>query len=382
MKILFLFPHFLSPGGAANVVLQFARALQAKQHKVIVCCAKVSKEFKQANPDIIFTELKVPASNSFFFWLVFPYWQIKINRQLRVYKEYILFPHVLPSNWWAWLFKRENRNAKIVWYCHEPSAFIHSSTWINAIPIKLMKWGAKILNPFLKKADVTLEKENDAVICNSEFTKKQYQKIYRSKVDAVIYPPCNGYKRFEKSKENYILTVGRLSKFKNVDFLIKAFKRVSENLAETKLVVVGGGEEKQRLEQLSCDLSLESRVFFKGKVKDDDLALLYQKAKITVICSVEEPFGLVPVESMICSTPVIAHNSGGPKETVLHGITGFLYNDETELTQYIQQVFAMEESGYWQMQQNCIQEATRFDISNSIVQLESVFHGINSHVSD
>jgi len=177
MKIIFLFPHFLSPGGAANVVLQFAGALQSGGHQVEICCAKVSKEFRETNPGIQFNELKIPASNSIVYWLFFPFWQLKINRRLNAYKNCILFPHVLPSNWWAWMYKKTHKQAGIVWYCHEPSAFIHSTTWIDAIPVKLMKWGAKLSNPILKRMDITLEKENDAVICNSYFTKGQYERI-------------------------------------------------------------------------------------------------------------------------------------------------------------------------------------------------------------
>jgi glycosyltransferase involved in cell wall biosynthesis len=373
MKIVFLFPHFLSPGGAANVVLQFAKSMQSKKHQVEICCAKVSQEFRNNHPEIKFKELKIPASNSIAYWLFFPYWQTRINRQLENYNNCILFAHVLPSNWWAWIYKRKRKQAMIVWYCHEPSAFIHSTTWINSIPVDVMKWGARLLNPILKRIDISLEKENDVVICNSNFTALQYQTVYGKKADGVIYPPLTVKTSHESNKENYILTVGRLSRFKNVDTLIKAFNKLKKELSEATLVIVGEGEIKKELERLAADLKLENRISFKGRINDKELAQLYQKARVTVICSKDEPFGLVPIESMMYGTPVIAHNSGGPQETIQHSRTGFLYNVETELTRYIKQIFEAHSSEYFQLQQNCLKEVAQYDVSNSMPKLESIF---------
>ena len=376
MKIVFLFPHFLSPGGAANVVLQFAKSLQSKNHQVEICCGRVSKKFRTNHPDIKFTELKIPPSNSVWYWLFFPFWQVRINRQLRNYENCILFPQVLPSNWWAWIYKRKRHNEMVVWYCNEPSAFIHSTTWINAIAVRAMKWGAKLLNPVLKRVDIALEKENDLVICNSNFTARQYQKIYNRNANAVIYPPLTIKMSYETDKENYILTVGRLSKFKNVHFLIKAFNKLRKELSETTLVIVGEGEVKKDLEHLVNRLKLEDRVIFKGNINDQQLARLYQKARVTVICSHHEPFGLVPIESMMYGTPVIAHNSGGPQETIQHNNTGFLYNTESELVQYIERIFEMDRHQYLQLQQNCLKEAARYDVSKQVFELESILQSM------
>ena len=374
MKILFLFPHFILPGGAATVVLQFAKGLQLRGHKVEILCARVSKEVQLANPQLIFKQIKIPVSSSFFYWLFIPFWQTRINRQIRSYENYILFAHVMPSNWWAWMYKRRYRASPIVWYCHDPGAFIHSTEWINAIPNPFMRWGAKFFNPFLKKIDVALEKSNDIVICNSNFIKEQYQKIYSRKANGVIYPPWTPINiEIKNQKQDYIITACRISKFKNIDVLIRTFKIISEDLRGCKLLIAGDGEEKEALQNLTKDLRLESRVSFLGNQTHDQLFSLYQNAKVTVICSVNEPFGLVPIESMMCGTPVIAHNSGGPRETVIHNQNGFLYNNETELVQFVKRIFLMEKEQYFQMQKKCLAEVVKYDLSRSIIQLESIF---------
>jgi glycosyltransferase involved in cell wall biosynthesis len=373
MKILFVFPHFVSPGGAANVVLQFARALQQRQHSVVICCGKISKEYREQNPDLIFHELNIPASNSFNYWLLLLYWQRKVNRELERYKDWILFPQVIPSNWWVWMYKRKNKQAKVVWYCHEPSAFIHSKSWIDAIPSKAMKWGAQLLNPFLRRLDIALEKENNIVICNSLFTKEQYETVYMRHPEAVIYPPCEVKTvAREVKKENIILTVARLSRFKNIDVLVRTFGRLAKQMPDTRLVIVGDGEEKQELERLARTTGMHDRISFEGTVSEARLEHFYKIARVTVICSRNEPFGLVPIESMMHATPVIAHDSGGPRETVFHGRTGFLYDDEKQLLELISMIFNMGSDEYSSMQKNCIEAAAAYDISNTIVGLEKI----------
>jgi len=377
MKLLFLFPHFQSPGGAANVVLKFANGLQAKDHVVEILCAKVSEEYIKENPSLKFKQLYIPTSNSFFYWLLFPFWQYKINKQLKNYTGYILFPHVLPSNWWAWIYKRKGRDIRIAWYCHEPSAFIHSKPWINAIPNRFMKTGAKFLNPFLKNIDTALERKNDLVICNSNFTKNAYENVYKRKADGVIYPPviikdilC------ELSKEKIILTVSRLSKFKNIDFLLHAFSAIKDIFPDYRLVIAGEGEEKENLENIALNLGLQSSVIFKGKVSDEVLSDLYKKSRVTILCSKDEPFGLIPVESMMHYTPVIAHNSGGPRETIIHNETGFLYSDKNELITFIKQIVELNQEKYFLMQQRCREKALHYDTAKVIEKLESVLSTI------
>ena len=372
MKILVLFPHFISPGGAATTLLKYAKELQKKGHEIVIVCAKISKEFLEENSELTFRELHIPISSSFLYWLLFPFWQIKINKTLKNYKGYVLYPHVLPSNWWAWIFKLTHKDRKIVWHCHEPSAFIHSNTWINAIHNPVMRIGAKLANPLLKKLDLYLEKRNDLVICNSNFTKDAYERIYKRKANSVIYPPVTIKDiSCELNKEKTLLTVSRLSKFKNIDFLLDAFSIIKNIFPDYKLVITGEGEEKENLENIAFNLGLQSSVIFTGKVSEENLSELYQRSRVTILCSRDEPFGLIPVESMMHYTPVIAHNSGGPRETIIHDETGFLYKDKNDLIIFIKKMVEMNQEKYFLMQQRCRRKALHYDIGQVVEELES-----------
>ncbi len=91
---------------------------------------------------------------------------------------------------------------------------------------------------------------------------------------------------------------------------------------------------------------------------------MYNIAKVTVICAENEPFGLVPVESMSYGTPVIAHNSGGPTETITHKKNGFLYNSPLELQQYLKKIINLPDSDYEAMSTNAKKRASYFFTKN------------------
>ena len=61
-----------------------------------------------------------------------------------------------------------------------------------------------------------------------------------------------------------------------------------------------------------------------GRISKKDLNIFYQSSLLTFFTAIDEPFGIIPLESMINGTPVIAFNMGGPKETILNGKTGYL----------------------------------------------------------
>ena len=375
MKILILFPHFISPGGAAKTLLKYAKELQLKGHQIEIVCAKISKEFLEENSELTIRELHIPVSSSFLYWLLFPFWQIKVNRILKNYKDHVLYPHVLPSNWWAWIFKLTHKDRKIVWHCHEPSAFIHSDTWINAIHNPVMRIGAKLANPILKRLDLYLEKKNDLVYCNSMFVMNQYEKVYHRKANALIYPPIiikditpNPYRKKQ------ILSVSRLTKFKQLDILIDVFFLISHKYPNYKLVIIGEGEETENLKKKILDHKMEHHIQLIGKVSNTTLEEYFLSSKATVMCSENEPFGLVPVESMMYGTPVIAHNSGGPKETIAHNETGFLFNNKIELKTYLEAIISLDEKHYHNMQDNCTNLVKKYDLAEAIANLEKLFN--------
>jgi len=145
-------------------------------------------------------------------------------------------------------------------------------------------------------------------------------------VDLNLYPKDKKIrminKKYHLDKSKLVLYVGRLDKEKGVEYLVKAAKKIP-----AEIYILGGGDFKKELEKLTKDLQLQN-VHFMGYFDKEDIEELrefYRKADVIVVPStVKEALGLVILEAMACSTPVVASNIGGIPNIVKEGKTGFL----------------------------------------------------------
>ena len=131
-------------------------------------------------------------------------------------------------------------------------------------------------------------------------------------------------------KKDQIVYVGRLSKEKGVETLLKAFKIIlhaptcSTWLNNLKLVIVGDGVDRAELEELANGLDVE----FVGLKPGEEVRRLMSESKATVLPSEWwETFGLTVVESMLEGTPVVTSNLGALPEIVQEGLFGEVFED-------------------------------------------------------
>lgn len=126
-----------------------------------------------------------------------------------------------------------------------------------------------------------------------------------------------------------ILFVGALTQwhaYKGVDDLIASFRAASEQNANLRLLVVGGGSLLPSFVELVASLSMQEKVIFAGQVADNVLPQYYAACDFTVLPSKDrsEGFGLVLLEAMASGKPVIGCRVGGVSEVVRDGETGIL----------------------------------------------------------
>ena len=127
-------------------------------------------------------------------------------------------------------------------------------------------------------------------------------------------------------KQEFILGIGRLTKQKNFKLLINAFAEISTKLPKLELIIIGEGEEKNKLQRLISELGLDNKVHLVG-YKNNVFNYLYN-AKCFISSSLYEDPGFVLIEAGFLNKIVFAADSKtGPSEILNFSKRGFLYKN-------------------------------------------------------
>ncbi len=206
-------------------------------------------------------------------------------------------------------------------YCHTPMRYIwdmydeYFGTQRAGI---ITRTGAKLFLNSLRRWDVRTASNPHYFMTNSNHVRKRIQQIYHRDAD-VLYGPVDVRSfRLSSSDDGYFLVAGALVPYKRVEVAIKAF-----NTTGQRLVIAGEGPESKRLRSMA-----KANVVFVGWQTDDELRSLYAGCRALVFPG-QEDFGLVPLEAMASGKPVIAYGKGGALETVVDGVTGLFFSEQS-----------------------------------------------------
>jgi glycosyltransferase involved in cell wall biosynthesis len=164
----------------------------------------------------------------------------------------------------------------------------------------------------------------DRFVANSRYIARRVRKAYRREA-SVVYPPIGLERmtlRAPPPRGDTFVTVSRLVPYKRIDLLVEAFRE----LPDQRLVVIGDGPERPRLEALAGP-----NVRLLGR-QPDEIVVEHLHRAAAFLFAAEEDFGIVPVEAQACGTPVIAYGRGGACETVVGAgadATGLLFEPQT-----------------------------------------------------
>jgi glycosyltransferase involved in cell wall biosynthesis len=318
--------HELPEGGAKNATIKIANLLKTFGHNVDLYYVAEKRD----SPD----DFKL---NNVFFYEFKPKPWVGNNWKVRLYKDtvelfkiYKLDKNIaVDINSKKYDFVLVNASQFIeapfifrflkpfkIFYAHDPNyRIIYEKSLDVQKSLGFIKYSYEKTNRFFRRIfDSSNIMRADLILANSEFAKDVILKTYNLKselsylgVDSDIFKPQ------DTKKDIDILFVGSKDPIDGYPLLSGALKLIGNKLN----VVFVPGESKKTL-------SLK------------EMAALYQKSKIVVCLSVNEPFGLVPLEAMACEVPVVAINEGGYSETVINNKTGFLIKrDEEELAKKI-----------------------------------------------
>lgn len=181
------------------------------------------------------------------------------------------------------------------------------------------------------------------VVTHSSFTQETLRAIYGVDSEVVhLGVSTSEFVPGSTTREEYVLSVGALHPLKGHDQVIEAVATLP--LASRPRVVLIGdrGESEGALRELAGALGVELDI--RSRIPFAEVVSLYQRAGVVACAQIREPFGLVPLEAMACTTPVVAVSEGGFRETINDGETGLLVErDPTALGQAIERVLGNDE---------------------------------------
>lgn len=199
----------------------------------------------------------------------------------------------------------------------------------------------KVLLPYLTKVYSTwFANISDAVIVPSLKIKKLLQEYgIKKKIPIYILPTGINLKIFKKSLKNcqalrkklrippetkVLITVSRIGKEKNLEFLIEAFAEVLKKRDDVLLLMVGDGPFLDQLKKIAKNLKITQSVIFTGGVPHEKIPAFYQSANIFLFTSLTETQGIVILEALSCGLPVVALKDNAFAGLVVDGKNGFL----------------------------------------------------------
>ncbi|GHS98504.1 glycosyl transferase [Bacteroidia bacterium] len=186
------------------------------------------------------------------------------------------------------------------------------------------------------KGNLKMIKKADKFVCVAKHTSDIFQSlgnVSKEKIEIInnaledVYIPLTEKKKTALRKKycidentKIILFVGRLDDVKGVNFLIKAFQRVIITHSNVRLFIAGDTIDFKDLLKESADCW--SKISFTGFLEKKTLYEFYQIADIGVVCSLHEEFGLVAIEMMMHTLPLIVTKTGGLDEIVEDTVSG------------------------------------------------------------
>lgn len=373
-KVAFLHPD-LGIGGAERLVLDVASALSKQGNEIIFLTNHFDKnhafeELKNGEypievygdwlPRSIFGKCQALCAYIRMVYLTLVYALFYRKEQ----KPDVYFVDLIPIAIPILKFFGE----KVIYYCHHPDLLASTPGGV------LKKLYRKPINWFELKSTA----QADILLVNSEYTAGVFRETFPEikKTIQVVYPTvASSYLEAVKNIQNprlmhqiipeippnacVFLSINRFHPAKKLDLAINAMEILQRITSEDErkgiyLVLAGGYDPQSHinanyftdLQKLVSEKGLEDKIVFLKSPSDDVKTELLLACNCLVYTPVKEHFGIVPLEAMTVSKPVIACNSGGPRETVDHGNTGYLCEPTPDsMAQFMYRIFKSDTKG-------------------------------------
>ncbi len=263
-------------------------------------------------------------------------------------------------------------------YCHTPLRPIWDMYDDYAATHTMGRSGLyKRFVAWLRRWDVASANNVHYFIANSKHIQQRIKNSY-NRDSLVIYPPVrvNKFELNEAPRKDYYLCPGRFVPYKKIDMVIRAFQAMPDR----KLVLIGEGWGTKEFDQM---LKNHPNIEWLG-YQEDPVMIKYMREAKACIFAAKEDFGIMCVEAQACGTPVLALDYGGYRETVVDGLSGYRFPEQTEQS-VIDAVNKMEQyplTDYQAIRQNALRfsdDRFRHEVTTFVENAMREFYGQVKH---
>ena len=179
----------------------------------------------------------------------------------------------------------------------------------------------------LNRVILSVLKRFDVITVTGTYTKHYLvsKGIDENKIFILPHVVDGRFQPLDIEKDYDVVFVGRLAPVKHVETLIRATAQIKEFLPSIRVAIVGDGEERSRLEELTHSLNLTDQIDFVGYQKNT--WEWYNRSKLSVVTSEREGFPYTVIESLKCGVPVVTSNCGDVCDIVEDSVNGTVVSD-------------------------------------------------------
>lgn len=372
MKIgIVCYPTF---GGSGVVATELGMALAAKGHDVHFITYKRPVRLDLISRNIHFHEVFVEEYPLFHFQPYELALSSKIVEVTTMYNLEILHVHyAIPHAYAAYMAKKmlqeKNVDIKVVTTLHGTDITLVGShpNYKNAVEFSINN------SDVVTTVSDSLREDTLRLFNITKEIKVIYNFIDIEKYPKMKESDC-GRDTIATKDEKIVTHISNLRPVKRAWDVIDVFYKIQQQIP-AKLVLVGEGPDKEKIEYQAHDLGILDKVHFLGN--SDEVGRLLCYSDLFLLPSATESFGLAALEAMAARTPVISTNTGGLPEVNLHGKTGFLSdvgdtNDMAKNGLFI----LKDENRLNEFKKNALAQAKRFSLPNILPSYKEIYREV------
>lgn len=219
--------------------------------------------------------------------------------------------------------KLNKNNIKVLHFMHGVENPLSMARFKWAIIFSSLFW--KLYLKKLLQADHVVATADDSHIKRFQLENNFPKNIvsFPNRFDDDIFRPLE----YKKPATPTFIYCGRINQVKGWELLIQSFNYYLKSFGEARLIIVGDGEDRGKLEELVKQLDIKNNVFITGFLDKNEIADWLNKAHVFLLTSHREGWPIAMIEALACGLPVVSTNVSAVSQMILEGKNGFVINE-------------------------------------------------------